>query len=79
MQRFLNDTSQLARNLQQTKDEKDRVLQVLELMEEKMKAEIAKRDRKVCWLRCIIMVNFHRKMVYGLVEVMFLHYVVNWQ
>ena len=34
MQRFLNDTSQLARNLQQTKDEKDRVLQVLELMEE---------------------------------------------
>ena len=41
VQRLLNDTSQLARNLQQTKDEKDRILQALELMEEKMKAEIA--------------------------------------
>ena len=48
VQRLLNDTSQLARNLQQTEDEKDRVLQVLELMEEKMKAEIAKRNSSNC-------------------------------
>ena len=58
VQGLLNDTSQLARNLQQTEEEKDRVLQVLELMEEKIKAEIAKRNRKVCWLRCMLVVSW---------------------